>query len=86
MEKEHIQKKRRLPFYVPWILLYLVLVGGAVTSAAITYKKYDEHRLPAGYITLSLDKTQYELGEPITFTVELVPRKTESGFSGYAAN
>ncbi len=71
MAGDPIQKKRRLPLYVPWMLVYLVLVGGgAVTSAAITYEKYDVHRLPTGHITLSLDNTHYELGERITFTIE----------------
>lgn len=59
----------RLMRYVPWVVLYLFIVGGTTVFGAKLYETYDTHQLPSGYIELAVDKTAYELGESVAFTV-----------------
>lgn len=55
--------------YLPWMALYLFIMGGTTAFAAKMYEKYDTHQLPSGYIELMVDKTAFQLGESIAFTV-----------------
>lgn len=55
--------------YLPWVLVYLFVIGGTTAFGATMYDKYETYRLPSGSIELSVDKTAYQLGETITFTV-----------------
>lgn len=50
-------------------MLYALIIGAGVASAHMWLEKHEERRLPSGYIELNLDKTKYELGEQIVFTI-----------------
>ncbi len=54
---------------LPWVALYALLLAGTATFATAMYHKYEEHHLPSGNIELTVDKTKYQLGESIGFTV-----------------
>lgn len=66
MEKITLLLKR---FYIPWIVLYAVLILGTVAFGASLYKTHDENQLPPGHIELKVNKTRYQLGEVVAFTV-----------------
>jgi len=65
--------KQKMGTYIktslPWILVYAVVLGGVAAFALTSYHRYEERHLPPGSIELTVGKTNYELGEPITFTV-----------------
>ncbi len=63
------QTHSRLRNYVPWVATYLFIIGAATAFGVSTYEKYNTHQLPSGHIELVIDKTAYQLGEPIAFTV-----------------
>lgn len=52
-----------------WVLFYLLIIGGAVVYANNLYNEHDQDRLPSGYIELLVNKTEYQLGEVVEFTV-----------------
>lgn len=64
--------KKFLPvarYHLMWSIVYLVLIGGSIAYAGHLYRQHDEDRLPAGFISLSLNKEQYTVGETVEFTV-----------------
>lgn len=55
--------------FLPWVALYVFVIGGAVVWASNIYKDNNEFRLPSGEVELLVSKTQYQLGETIEFSV-----------------
>ncbi len=55
--------------FLPWIILYLLIIGGATAWAFSVYNKNNEYRLPSGKVELTVSKTNYQLGETVEFTV-----------------
>lgn len=56
-------------FHLLWVILYLLLIGGATAFGAHLYEKNDQDVLPTGSIELLVSKTKYQLGEMVEFTV-----------------
>lgn len=56
-------------FHLLWVILYLLLIGGATAFGAHLYEKNDQDVLPSGSIELLVSKTKYQLGEVVEFTV-----------------
>lgn len=52
-----------------WIIFYFLLIGGTVSFGSNLYEKYNEDQLPDGNIELLINKTKYQLGETVEFTV-----------------
>lgn len=69
LRTEQRHKFFRLGYYVPWAVLYLFIVGGTTTFAAVMLTKYEKQHLPSGSIELSVDKSKYQQGEVVEFTV-----------------
>lgn len=56
-------------FYIPWVALYVFIVLAAVVFGATAYNEYNETKIPPGYVELKSNKSHYEPGDPIEFTV-----------------
>ena len=52
-----------------WILFYTVLLSGVLLFCVWVYREHKENQLPAGHITLKMNKQKYQPGEKITFTL-----------------
>jgi hypothetical protein len=56
-------------FHLVWVAFYVMLFGASYSFASQLYHEYDEDQLPPGHIELLISKTEYQVGEPIEFTV-----------------
>lgn len=55
--------------FLPWVALYVLIIGGAALWVSVVYESNNKYRLPSGEVGLSVSKTQYQLGETIEFNV-----------------
>lgn len=67
--KELRTRSMVIRFHILWVIFYVAVF---VVVGIFAYKLYDEHKedsLPAGSITLSTNKTKYQVGEVVKFKV-----------------
>lgn len=56
-------------YHLLWVAFYVILLGSTAVFAKQLYVEYDTDQIPSGYVELTVSKTQYQLGEPVEFTV-----------------
>lgn len=53
-----------------WIIFYAVIIAAIIVLGARLYRSHSGDRLPSGHIELTVNKTRYQPGEIVEFTVK----------------
>ncbi len=70
LNRELRTKKMVIRFHLLWVLFYVLSFGLITAFVVHTYREHSENQFPPGNVEIAVDKTEYQLGDPIIFTIK----------------